>query len=124
MDNTSLPRSAAGLIETDEYACIKGCENTYVAGDVGSYPGPDWQAKLGVNAEIQAGVAATNLANSLQAMNDPKKVITHQLIYVIDSLDRGVLVKRNEKMSKMLPPVKFFHYSKRIMEYIHLAKLR
>ncbi len=122
LDNSELPRSPAGLIQADECAQIAGFENTYAAGEVASYPGSDWQPKLGVNADIQAKVAAKNLAIDLQKTGASKEKISVQLIYVIDSLTRGMLIKRTEKAEKALPALRLFHFSKLLIEKVHLRK--
>lgn len=122
LSNSELPRSPAGLIQADAHAQVVGWEKTYVAGDAGSYPGPDWQPKLGVNAVIQAKVAAANLTDELNNNQRAKKKISTKLIYVVDMLNAGILLKRNEKGCKAIGPSKLFHFSKRLVEWLHLRK--
>ncbi|PIE42434.1 MAG: pyridine nucleotide-disulfide oxidoreductase [Gammaproteobacteria bacterium] len=122
LDNTGLPRSPAGLVQADEHTQVAGWSKTYVVGDAGSYPGPDWQPKLGVNAVIQAKVAAVNVINDIKKPKRAKQSITVKMIYIIDMLNRGMLVKRSEKGIKILPALRIFHRLKILVEKKHLKK--
>ena len=53
-DATSLPRSEGGFIRADRRARVEGPARVYVAGDAGSYPGPDWMPKQAHMADLQA----------------------------------------------------------------------
>ncbi|CAG0949479.1 partial sulfide:quinone oxidoreductase, partial [Rhodocyclaceae bacterium] len=53
-DNTDLPRSPGGLIKADAQCRVEGKERVYVAGDAGSFPGPDWMPKQAHMADLQA----------------------------------------------------------------------
>ena len=64
-DNTSLPRSAGGLIKANAHCKVEGFNKLYVAGDSGSFPGPDWMPKQAHMADLQAQVAAANLLSEL-----------------------------------------------------------
>ncbi|MBA1331880.1 pyridine nucleotide-disulfide oxidoreductase, partial [Candidatus Endoriftia persephone str. Guaymas] len=60
-DNTELPRSPGGLIKADLQCRVEGMPQVYVAGDSGSFPGPEWMPKQAHMADLQAEAAATNL---------------------------------------------------------------
>ena len=53
-DNTDLPRSPGGLLQADAQCRVPGFERVYVAGDAGSFPGPDWMPKQAHMADLQA----------------------------------------------------------------------
>ena len=60
-DNTDLPRSEGGLIRADRHCRAEGMQRVYVAGDSGSFPGPEWMPKQAHMADLQAEAAAKNL---------------------------------------------------------------
>lgn len=122
--NSDIAKSAGGLIAADIQTKVNGWEKTYVAGDGGSYPGPDWQPKLGLAAKIQAKTAAYNLVNELKGNNKTAKRINHKLVYLIDTLDGGIVLKRTEKGSKIIPRKAIFHYAKRFLEWLSLREIR
>ena len=123
LPNSELPKSEGGLIRADEFARVEGLTATYVAGDAGSFPGPDWQAKQAHAADIQAEVAAANLIAELKG-GEPKARIRHELICIIDTLSHGILVKRTEKGTIMLPPSRLMHWAKMAFEKWYLRKYR
>ncbi|WP_366931086.1 FAD-dependent oxidoreductase [Thiofilum sp.] len=57
-DNSELPRSAGGLVQADKHCKVAGLDKVYVAGDSGSFPGPDWMPKQAHMADLQAEAAA------------------------------------------------------------------
>lgn len=124
VQNSDIAKSAGGLIAADEHAKVNGWDKTYVAGDGGSFPGPDWQPKLGLAAEIQAKTAAHNLVNELNGGGKTAKSISHKLVYLIDTLDGGIVLKRTQKGSKIIPRKFFFHHAKRLLEWVSLRKIR
>jgi len=65
LDRTALPRSEGGLLQADAHCRVPGWERVYVAGDTGSFPGPDWQPKQAHMADLQAVAAANNLVREL-----------------------------------------------------------
>jgi sulfide:quinone oxidoreductase len=123
LESTDLPKSPGGMIEADELAQVKGFERVYVAGDAGSFPGPEWQPKQAHAADIQAKVAAQNLVVDITNKGD-KAEIKHELLCIVDSLTHGILVKRTEKGSLMLPPCRLMHYAKRFFEWWYLRQYR
>lgn len=123
LSNSDLPLSAGGMITADEFTQVSGCPGTYVAGDSGSFPGPEWQPKQAHAADIQAKTAAINLTSYLQGQAAQAK-IKHELICIVDTLDKGMLIKRTEKGTLMLPPLRIMHYAKRLFETLYLRQYR
>lgn len=122
-DNTDLPRSPGGMIRADRKCRVEGFEHTYVAGDTGSYPGPDWMPKQAHMADLQADAAARNLLAELRG--EPAKAqFKAEIVCIIDSLDKGMLVTRTERRSLVLPPSRVWHWAKRAFEGAYLRKYR
>ncbi len=121
--DSDLPLSEGGLIRADAHARVEGLEKTYVAGDAGSFPGPEWQAKQAHAADIQAEVAAINLLSELNG-GTPQQTIRHELICIIDTLTHGILVKRTEKGTTLLPPCRLMHWAKMAFEWWYLRQYR
>ena len=122
-DNTDLPRSEGGLIKADRQCRVEGMEHVYVAGDSGSFPGPDWMPKQAHMADLQAEAAAKNLVAEFngQPADASFKV---ELVCIVDANDRGMLVSRTEKRSLVLPSLKAFHWLKRGFEWWYLRQYR
>jgi len=123
LDNTELPRSPGGLIPADEYCRVSGPERVYVAGDSGSFPGPDWKPKQAHMADIQAQAAAANLVGELKG-GVPHKTIKWELACIVDDGKKGMLVVRTEKRNLMLPPMRAMHWAKEGFEKAYLKKYR
>ena len=115
--------SPGGFFPADEYCAVKGCDKVFVAGDAGSYPGPDWLPKQAHMADLQAQAAAENLALAL-AGKPPFAKPRPELICIVDSVDTGMLVYRDTKRSMMLPSSKVFHWAKRYFETHYLRAFR
>jgi len=122
-DNTQLPRSSGGLLQADAQCRIPGFERVYVAGDAGSFPGPDWMPKQAHMADLQARTAARNLAAEF-AGREPKETFKVELICIVDTNDSGMLVARNEKYNFVLPSMRIFHWLKRFFEWMYLRRFR
>ncbi len=122
LDNSELPRSAGGMIEVDKHCKVAGFDHVYVAGDSGSFPGPDWLPKQAHMADLQAAAAAKNLLAEIagQPANETFKV---ELICIVDTLDKGILVFRNIKRTIVFP-CKLLHHAKRFFEWAYLRKYR
>lgn len=122
-DNSELPRSEGGLVKADEYCRVPGFDHTYVAGDSGSFPGPEWLPKQAHMADLQATAAAANL---LAGLNGQQAVETFkvELMCIVDSVDKGMFVARTPKRSVVLPATRFAHWMKRIFEWWYLRQLR
>jgi len=121
--NSKLPKSAGGMITANMHAQVEGYENVFVAGDAGSFPGPDWQAKQAHAADLQAIAAADNLVKSLNGQSDLTE-FKHELICIVDTLKHGILIKRTEKGTTLLPPCRLFHVAKRLFEWMYLRQYK
>ncbi len=122
-DATSLPRSSGGFVQADERCRVAGFERTYVAGDAGSYPGPDWMPKQAHMADLQAEAAAVNLVAEL-AGRVPERKFQAELACIVDSLDAGMLVRRTEKGAMAMPPIGLMHSAKVAFERWYLRRYR
>jgi len=121
--NSELPKSAGGMIVANMFAQVEGYNNVYVAGDAGSFPGPDWQAKQAHAADIQAVTASKNLVKSLNGQSNLEE-FKHELICIVDTLTHGILIKRTEKGTTLLPPCRLLHIGKRLFEWMYLRQYR
>lgn len=122
-DNTDLPRSEGGLIKADQHCKVEGFEHVYVAGDSGSFPGPDWMPKQAHMADLQAEAAAKNCIAGLTGgvENATFKI---ELMCIVDSKNKGMLVSRTEQKNLMLPNCRIFHWLKRGFEWWYLRQYR
>ncbi|MFZ3041562.1 MAG: FAD-dependent oxidoreductase [Thiobacillus sp.] len=119
----ALPLSDGGFFKADAHCRVAGADKVYVAGDSGSYPGPDWLPKQAHIADLQAKAAAENLLLAL-AGKPPVARFKVELICIVDTLDRGILVYRDEKRALILPPCRLFHWAKRFFEWQYLRPYR
>jgi len=120
-DNTDLPRSPGGLLRADRYCRVEGRDKVYVAGDAGSFPGPDWMPKQAHMANLQAEAAARNLREELDG-RPARHTYRVELMCIVDTLDSGMLVWRSEKGGMMLPPLASMHWAKRFFEWWYLRR--
>jgi len=122
-DNSDLPRSPGGLVQGDGHCRVPGFEQVYVAGDGGSFPGPDWMPKQGHMADLQAATAARNLVAEFrgEAATETFKV---ELLCIVDAYDRGMLVARTERRNLVLPSLRAFHWLKHGFEWWYLRQFR
>ncbi len=122
-DDTELPRSPGGMLQADAQCRVPDWERVYVAGDSGSFPGPDWLPKQAHMADLQAAAAAKNLLAELQGKT-PQETFKVELVCIVDSQDRGMLVARTEKSNLVLPSLRLFHWAKRFFEWWYLRQYR
>jgi len=122
-DNTPLPRSPGGLIQADAMCRVDGMERVYVAGDSGSFPGPDWMPKQAHMADLQALAAAENLVAELNGRT-PQKRFRVELVCIVDSNNSGMLVARTATRNLVMPSMRLFHWMKRFFEWWYLHKFR
>ena len=122
-DNTDLPRSPGGLIRADAQCRVEGRERVYVAGDAGSFPGPDWMPKQAHMADLQAEAAAENLLAELNG-GRAEKTFRVELLCIVDSLEAGMLVKRTPEGGFALPPLGLMHNAKAFFESWYLRRYR
>ena len=121
--NSGFTLSAGGFFVADEFCAVKGAERIFVAGDAGSYPGPDWLPKQAHMAELQARAAARNLLLTLEG-KAPVVRPRPELICIVDSVDAGMLVYRDLKRSWLLPSSRIFHWAKRYFEHRYLRRIK
>jgi sulfide:quinone oxidoreductase len=122
-DQSPLPRSPGGLIQADAQCRVPGFERVYVAGDSGSFPGPDWMPKQAHMADLQAVAAADNLLAEL-AGRDPCAGFRVELLCIVDSNRSGMLVARTPKRNLVLPELRLLHWMKRMFEWWYLRPYR
>lgn len=122
-DNTELPRSAGGLVKADAQCRVEGMEQVYVAGDSGSFPGPEWMPKQAHMADLQAAAAAKNLLAEF-AGETPRETYKVELVCIIDSQTSGMLVARTTKRNIVMPNMRIFHWIKRFFEWWYLRQYR
>ena len=122
-DNSELPRSEGGLIKADKHCKVESMDAVYVAGDSGSFPGPDWMPKQAHMADLQAEAAAKNLLAELDG-KIADAVFKIELICIVDSNDKGMMVSRTENKNFMLPGTILLHWTKRLFEWWYLRQYR
>jgi len=122
-DNTELPRSPGGLITADAHCRVPGFACTYVAGDAGSFPGPDWMPKQAHMADLQAKAAAINLLSELKGKT-PSRTFRVELMCVIDDNRSGTMVTRTPRFNLVLPSMRIAHRSKELFEKLYLRRYR
>jgi len=122
-DETTLPRSEGGLVKAGRNCKIEGFDCVYIAGDSGSYPGPDWMPKQAHMADLQADTAAENLLAEFKGQSAAAKFKV-ELMCIVDTMDKGMLVARNESRNLVLPSSRAFHWAKRALEVWYLKQYR
>ncbi|MDE2407652.1 MAG: FAD-dependent oxidoreductase [Xanthomonadaceae bacterium] len=123
LDDTALPRSPGGFVQGDAQCRVPGFACTFVAGDGGSYPGPDWLPKQAHQADLQAEVAARNLLRTLRGEPVDEAFIA-ELVCIIDTLGHGMLVTRKGNDGRALPPLRAMHWAKAWFEKRYLRRYR
>lgn len=123
LGNSQLPKSPGGFVAADGHCRVAGFERVFVAGDAGSFPGPDWLPKQAHMADLQAKAAAQNLLLALDG-KEPAATPKTELICIVDTMDSGILVYRDLKRSWLLPPSVVFHWAKRFFEGHYLRVFR
>ena len=122
-DKTDLTRSEGGLLKADKFCQVEGANNIFVAGDSGSFPGPEWMPKQAHMADLQGEAAAKNIIELLK--NNPvKHTYAIELICIVDSLTKGIFIKRTLKGSLILPNLRVFHLLKRLFSWWYLRQYR
>lgn len=123
LDATDLPRSEGGFVKADAKCRVEGWGQTYVVGDTGSYPGPDWLAKQAHQADLQAEAAVANISDEI-AGRAPGHDFKAELVCIVDTIDKGILVFRNPRLSLFLPRMRLMHWAKRLFERHYLRAYR
>ena len=122
-EGTDLPLSPGKMIEADALCRVKDKPGVWVAGDAGSYPGPEWLPKQAHQADLQAQAIAANIA-AMEKGEAPKTPFLPELICIMDSLDTGMLVFRRGRINLVLPAMKPLHWLKRLYERHYLRAFR
>lgn len=120
---SGLELSPGGFFKADEFCRVTGADKVFVAGDAGSFPGPDWMPKQAHMADLQARAAAENLLLALEG-KAPTARPKVELICIVDTIDKGILVYRDLKRSILLPSSRVFHWAKRFFEGHYLRVFR
>ncbi len=124
LEGSVLPRSPGGFVACDETCRVRGLERVFAAGDVGSYPGPDWMAKQAHQADLQADAVARNIAAELRGGGPPRHEFRTELACIVDTLDSGMLVYRRGSRNFTLPRSRLLHWAKRRFEERYLNTYR
>ncbi len=122
-DNSELPRSEGGMVKANRHCKVESMDAVYVAGDSGSFPGPEWMPKQAHMADLQAKAAAKNLLAELNGQT-ADAVFKVELICIVDSNDKGMMVSRTENKNYMLPGTIWLHWTKRLFEWWYLRQYR
>jgi len=120
--NTWLPLSPGGFVQADARCKVPGTDKLYVAGDSGSYPGPDWLPKQAHLADLQARAAAANLLAEL-AGTPASAEFRPELVCIVDTLDKGILVYRDLRRTFVFQ-ARWLHWAKRLFERFYLRRYR
>ncbi|MEW6765820.1 MAG: FAD-dependent oxidoreductase [Pseudomonadota bacterium] len=123
LEGAGLPISPGGMIQADAHCRVNGFDKVYVAGDSGSFPAPDWAPKQAHMADLQAVAAAENLLAEMRG-GVADKTFRWELICIMDTLEKGILVYRDAKRTFILPPCRLLHWGKRIFEWLYLRPYR
>jgi sulfide:quinone oxidoreductase len=121
--NSQLPLSPGGFFQADEYCRVVGTDSIFVAGDSGSFPGPDWMPKQAHMADLQAEAAVHNLLAQRQGQ-PPTQQFKTELVCIVDTLKSGILVYRSPQRSYLLPGGIALHWLKRLFEWYYLRTYR
>jgi sulfide:quinone oxidoreductase len=121
-ENAGISLSAGGFFPANAHCQVQGLERVYVAGDAGSYPGPEWLPKQAHVADLQAEAAVDNLIAELDSQPVEKKFKV-ELLCIMDMYDKAVLVLRTETRSLLLP-CRLLHWAKVGFEWWYLRGYR
>jgi sulfide:quinone oxidoreductase len=122
-DNTELPRSEGGMIRADRFCQVEGFDKVYVAGDSGSFPGPEWLPKQAHMADLQASAAVANLMDAFSG-KAPSHTYRAELMCIVDTRSSAMFVARTAKRNLLLPSFIGFHWAKRLFEWLYLRRYR
>jgi sulfide:quinone oxidoreductase len=120
---SGLELSPGGFFAVDKYCRVANYENILVAGDSGSFPGPDWMPKQAHMADLQAVAAAHNML-ALRHGDAPTHTFKTELVCIVDTLKSGILVYRTPQRAHLLPGGIALHWLKRFFEWYYLKLYR
>lgn len=118
---TGFPLSPGGFLQANALGQVEGTERVYVAGDAGSFPGPEWRAKQAHMAQLQACAAADNIILEMH-QKTPSKAFRTELLCIVDTQETGILVSRFERFGLILPPLYAMHLVKQGLEWWSLRR--
>ncbi len=122
-DKSGLALSEGGLFKGDAQCRVLGFKGIYVVGDSGSLPGPNWMPKQAHMADLQAETAAKNLLTEQNGQVAELGFKT-ELICIVDTLDKGMLIYRSAKRTILMPKLRLFNWAKRFFEWYYLRDYR
>ena len=122
-DNTDLARSEGGLLKANQFCEVEGADKIFVAGDSGSFPGPEWMPKQAHMADLQAEAAVKNALDGLDGKS-PSHTFKIELVCIVDSNNKGIFVSRTMKGGMMLPNCRLMHWAKQIFGWWYLRGYR
>ena len=122
-DNTDLARSEGGLLKANSFCEVEGADKIFVAGDSGSFPGPEWMPKQAHMADLQAEAAVKNALDGLDG-KPPIHTFKIELVCIVDSNNKGIFVSRTMKGGMMLPNCRLMHWAKQIFGWWYLRGYR
>jgi len=122
-DNTDLARSEGGLLKANQFCEVEGADKIFVAGDSGSFPGPEWMPKQAHMADLQAEAAVKNALDGLDG-KPPSHTFKIELVCIVDSNNKGIFVSRTMKGGMMLPNCRLMHWAKQIFGWWYLRGYR
>ncbi|SMN12933.1 FAD-dependent pyridine nucleotide-disulphide oxidoreductase [Bathymodiolus heckerae thiotrophic gill symbiont] len=122
-DNTELARSEGGLLKADKFCQVEGADKVFVAGDSGSFPGPEWMPKQAHMADLQAEAAANNMLDALNG-KPASHTFKIELMCIVDSNNKGIYIQRTMTGGLMLPNCRLLHIAKRLFGWWYLRQYR
>ena len=87
-------------------------------------PRPRLAAQAGAHRRPAGQGRGREPAAGARRASRPSARFKVELICIVDTLDRGILVYRDEKRALMLPPCRLFHWAKRFFEWQYLRPYR
>ena len=122
-EKTPLTRSAGGLLQANALCQTTGADHVYVAGDAGSFPGPQWLPKQAHMADLQATAAAKNVYHALQGRPATARYTT-ELKCILDTGNAGILVTRTETKNQVIRANRGLHWAKKLFAWHYLRQYR
>ena len=122
-DNAELARSEGGLLKANQFCEVENADKVFVAGDSGSYPGPEWMPKQAHMADLQAEAAAKNVLDVLDS-KPASHTFKIELMCIVDSNNKGMFVSRTLKGGLMLPSCRLMHWAKKVFGWWYLRGYR
>lgn len=103
IEDSDLPTSEAGFIETLPTTQVEGFPEVFAIGDSAKLLGPKWGAKQGHMAEVMAKTAVFNAHEKILGSYKTKSYVDDiSIICVMDSGDGAAIIKRTPTEEKMI----------------------